>query len=50
MPVIKLVRNIGEVNGTLAKATGSTANMAHGIKRRSCKYSALCPKPCETET
>ena len=50
MPVKRLVKNNGEVNGMLAKATGKTAKMAHGINLRSCKYSALCPKPCETET
>lgn len=39
--------NKGEVKGKPAKAAGSTDKMAQGIKRRSCRYVALLPNPCE---
>lgn len=49
-PTSRLSRYCGVVKGRLAKAIGSTAKIAQGIKRRSCKYSALWPRPWDMLT
>lgn len=40
---------MGDNKDMLAKYAGKTAKIAQGKKRRNCKYSALCPRPWETE-